>query len=117
MKKVLKIIMVVIIILIILMFTTKGVFALNVDNFKPGAISGGKTIKEFGNLIIGIVQFIGSIISVIALIIIGIKYMTGSVEEKAQYKETLKPYIIGAVLVFSITNLLKIISDIMSGLN
>ena len=57
---------------------------------------------------------IGSIVSVAALILIGIKYILGSVEEKAEYKKTLKPYLIGAVMVFAITNLLGIIQGIVT---
>ena len=40
--------------------------------------------------------------------------MMGSVEEKAEYKKTLKPYLIGAILVFGITNLLGIVQDIVA---
>ena len=46
------------------------------------------------------------------LIIIGIKYMFGSVEEKAQYKKILLPYFWGAIMVFGITNIVSIIYDI-----
>ncbi len=57
-------------------------------------------------------QIIGSIISVICLVVIGIKYMMGSAEEKAEYKKTLMPYMIGAILIFAITNILSIIYDV-----
>lgn len=60
-------------------------------------------------VIITIVQVAGSIISVICLIVLGIKYITGSVEQKAQYKKTLLPYVIGAGLLFAATNILGII--------
>mgnify|MGYP004531230821 CR=1 FL=1 len=66
------------------------------------------------NAVIGLVQMIGTITSVLALIIIGIKYMVGSVEEKAEYKKTMKPYLIGAVMVFSITNIIFIIEKLVS---
>ena len=62
--------------------------------------------------VITVVQTVGSIASVVSLIVIGIKYMTGSVEEKAEYKKTLVPYVIGAALVFTITNLLSIVYHI-----
>ena len=35
--------------------------------------------------------------------------MVGSAEEKAQYKKDLVPYFIGAVLLFSITTIVKIL--------
>ncbi len=51
------------------------------------------------------VQAIGSIVSVLVLVILGIKYMMGSAEEKADYKKTLIPYLVGAVLVFAASNI------------
>ncbi len=40
------------------------------------------------------VRMIGTFVAVGALMIIGIKYVTGSVEERANYKRTMMPYII-----------------------
>lgn len=68
------------------------------------------------NPIIYIIQMIGSIVSVVALIAIGMKYMLGSIEEKAEYKKTLLPYIIGAIIVFSISNLVGFIFNIAKDL-
>lgn len=76
-----------------------------------------KKVSDIGNRIIGAIQVVGSLVSVIALIIIGIRYMLGSVEEKAQYKETLGPYILGAGLVFGISNILGIVYNIATSLN
>lgn len=67
--------------------------------------------KAMGEKILGIVQVVGTIAAIITLIILGIKYMTGSVEEKAEYKKTLMPYLIGAVLVLAATNITKWIYD------
>lgn len=49
--------------------------------------------------ILGVIQAIGIVLSVIMLAALGIKYMIGSVEDKANYKENMVPYIIGAVLI------------------
>ena len=43
--------------------------------------------------------------------------MLGSVEERAEYKTSMVPYIWGAVLVFGITNILAIIMDVISSFN
>ncbi len=90
----------------------------NPDSFSPG--SGGATgatkVQDIGNRIIGIFQLIGTLASVIVLIVIGIKYMAGSIEERAEYKKTMMPYVIGALLVFGITNILGIVSNITDGL-
>lgn len=64
------------------------------------------------NVIIGVIQTVGSIVSVICLIVLGVKYMMGSVEEKAEYKKTLMPYMLGALMVFGISNILGIVYTI-----
>lgn len=53
------------------------------------------------NIIFSIIRMIGALISVIVLVMIGIKYMFASIDEKADYKKTMIPYIIGAAIVFS----------------
>lgn len=67
--------------------------------------------------ILGIIQVIGTIISLIAIIVIGIKYMIGSVEEKADYKKTMIPFIIGCAFILGISNIVPIIYNIISELN
>ena len=63
------------------------------------------------------VQAIGSIVSVLVLVILGIKYMMGSAEEKAEYKKTLVPYIIGAGLVFAASTIAGAIYGFMNSVN
>ena len=46
--------------------------------------------------------------------IIGLKTMLGSVEEKSQYKQVLPGYILGAVMVFVITFIPTAIYDIVN---
>lgn len=38
--------------------------------------------------------------------------MVGSIEEKAEYKKSMIPYIIGVVLLFSVSGVLKFINGI-----
>lgn len=87
----------------------------NPSTYDPGSMAGTDRVADIGNRIIGIIQFVGSFASVIVLIILGIKYMTGSLEERAEYKKTMMPYVIGAVLVFGITNILGIVNSITDG--
>ncbi len=61
------------------------------------------------NDVVYIVQVVGSIISVIALVAMGIKYMFGSIEERATYKNTMMPYVVGAIMVFGISNVTGIL--------
>lgn len=90
----------------------------NPESFSPGSggAAGATKVQDIGNRIIGIFQLIGTLASVIVLIVIGIKYMAGSIEERAEYKKTMMPYVIGALLVFGITNILGIVSNITDGL-
>ena len=60
-----------------------------------------KIFERNRNRIITVLTVIGTVISVIVLIILGLKYMMGSVEERAEYKKTMMPYVIGAALVFA----------------
>ena len=67
--------------------------------------------------LLGILQVIGSIIAVIVLMVLGIRYMTGSAQEKADYKKSMIPYVIGAVLIFSGTVFPKVIYDIVTAIH
>lgn len=66
-----------------------------------GTSTGSVQLEKKANYIFSTIRNIGIVLSVVILIIIGIKYMLGTVEEKANYKETLLPYIIGAFLLFT----------------
>lgn len=92
---------------------------INTENYKPkkvGEAENAEELAKIGNTVVGVLQIVGSIISVIVLAIIGIKYMLGSVEERAEYKKTMIPYLIGAVMVFGISNLLVILIGIVNDL-
>lgn len=62
------------------------------------------TSSQIGGIvgpILGYIRNIGIVVSVIALMIIGVKFMLGSAEEKANYKETLIPYLIGIIILLA----------------
>lgn len=83
----------------------------DLDNY--GKITGNsKVFEESVGKILSIVQVVASLAAVICLVILGVKYMTGSIEEKAQYKKTLMPYFIGAMMVFGISNFLVVIYNV-----
>ncbi|MCI8641736.1 MAG: TrbC/VirB2 family protein [Clostridia bacterium] len=106
MKKIIKLLPI-LIIMIMLFSTVSVVFAAT----NPSDLKGTATnsFDTMGKRIIGMVQAIGSIASVLVLVILGIKYMMGSAEEKAEYKKTFIPYLIGAILVFAASNLASMI--------
>ncbi len=74
--------------------------------------SSASKIETATSKILTVISNIGMAVSVIMLAILGIKYMLGSVEEKAEYKEGLIPYVIGAFILFGITGFVKILMAI-----
>lgn len=105
-----KMIAIVIMLIIICTFATTS-YGLQLKELN-GTPTQVETLKNAGNSIVKVVLTIGIVVSVIMLILLGIKYMMGSVEEKAEYKKTLIPYIIGAGLVFAASGIAQIIYDI-----
>ena len=97
-----------IIILFIIIFLAISTFNLcysadvkfSADTYKPSDLTNDDTKVAFdkAGIILGAIRNISVVVSVISLMVIGIKYMLGSVEEKANYKQTMIPYIIGCVL-------------------
>ena len=71
-------------------------------------------ITKVGNKIMGIIQVVGVLIAVIILMVLGIKYMMGSAEEKAEYKKTMIPYIVGAILIFAAATIANAIYNFVS---
>ncbi len=68
------------------------------SSFKPSADMSGEATK-FANKILGFVQWAGYAIAVGMLIYVGIKYVMASANEKADLKNSLIKYVIGAVLI------------------
>lgn len=100
MKKAVKILYIVLCVLMILspIIFANGIGGTNIE-VTPNTSNTG--FDNAGNRIVGIIKVIGVFVSVGALMAIGIKYMMGSAEEKAEYKKVMIPYIIGAVLLFA----------------
>jgi len=93
-------------------------FALTPSNITgTDDASGTAGITSIGNSIVGILQTVGIVLSVVVLIVLGIKYMMGSAEEKAEYKKTMIPYIVGAVLIFAASALAQVLFDFVSGIS
>lgn len=124
MKKTVKIVKILLVAMILLLAFTVTVNAADQTRTTSGRAPGNYTgsgasvtaIENLGNQIIQIVSTIGSIASVIILVVLGIKYMMGSAEEKAEYKKTLLPYIIGAAFVFAASTIATFVFNFTSNL-
>lgn len=122
MKKQVKIISVLLIVLMALTMVSTSVFAtVSIDQtIKDMAKGSGKQPTEVVNLgktIVTIMQTVGIVVAVVVLLVIGIKYMIGSAEEKAEYKKTMIPYIIGAILLFASTTIVNVVYNLATSFN
>ena len=80
-----------------------------IDEASVSAGEAGNRVTKFMGATINIVSTIGAGISIIMLIVIGIKYVSNSAEAKADAKKDLPGYVIGAVILFGVTGLLKLL--------
>ena len=89
------------------------------NNFEPPTLqdSDADVIINKGAVIVNVIRTIGIIVTVVSLILMGIKYMTGSIEEKADYKKSMIPYLIGVFIFFALTQLLGIVIEVAETLN
>ena len=83
----------------------KGAYANN-KPLDEGALN--ITSKEIFNVLFAI----AAILAIGVGLVIGIQFITGSVDEKAKIKETLVPYIVGCVVIFSAFTIWKIVIEI-----
>lgn len=74
-------------------------------------------ISTIGKTIVTIMQVIGVVVAIVILLVLGIKYMVGSAEEKAEYKKTMMPYVIGAFMIFGATTIVNVLYSVISGAN
>ena len=114
-KMISKIVSVLLIAFMLVSVVTPVFAAPDPSNYTGGNVDTTK-IDTLGNQIITIVSTVGSIVSVIVLVVLGVKYMMGSAEEKAEYKKTLLPYIIGAALVFAASTIAGVIFNFASSI-
>ena len=134
MSKTIKVLIISLLVLIIILFFPTKIFAIdlyvnseiklatgviNPDNFKPSEPSQSDIdpIMTKANVLIGAIRAIGVVVTFVTLMVLGIKYMTGSVSEKAEYKKTMLPYLIGAFVFLALTQIIAVITKVVSEVN
>ncbi len=73
-------------------------------------------IETIGSKIFTAISNVGIVASVVVVAILGVKYMLGSVDERAEYKKSMMPYLIGAFLVFGASIIGKAVYNAFSNL-
>ena len=101
--------------IIIFLLSTTTTFAgdFTTQYYEPVETQDYEGFAEMGGNIISVIKYVGIIIGVVIIAVIGIKYMLGSIEEKAEYKQTIMPFFIGAILLISTPILLEVIFKTM----
>lgn len=72
-------------------------------------LNGVEDLYAIGGTIIAIIQYIGVGVAIIATLILAMKYMYSSPDDKAEIKRKLMPFIIGGIMVFGAISLVKIV--------
>lgn len=90
-----------------------------VSNFMQAGQSQNNPLNQEGlqnvsDVVYNVLLAVGIIAAVIVGLIIGIKYMMGSVAQKAETKELLAPYIVGCVIIFGAFAIWKIIVELLN---
>lgn len=113
----------ILILTILLISTTNIVQASSIfqgaDNWiENGANSAGTVIKQdkldlMNNTLYNILLIIGTAVAVIVGAVLGIQFITGSVEQKGKIKEALIPFVIGCVVIFGAFGIWRIVITIL----
>lgn len=92
------------------------------ETFDPDSYKGSHTVStgdatyifDKGGELLKVLRNIAAAISVVTLSVIGIRYMVGSVDQKAEYKQTMFPVVVGCFLIGSLSVILTLIQSIMA---
>lgn len=118
-NKILKISLIIITILSILLMIGGNIFASGEGVFKvpPGTSTSlsGK-VTSMGGVVLGIFQAVGTVVAVVILVWLGIKYIMASPDGKAEIKKQAFGYILGAVLLFGAVWLVPLIQGLVNSM-
>lgn len=119
MKKRIVKILTIILMVVALVNITNFVYADDINTEDFAGIYTKDGVSDLDNKtgkILSIVQIAGTAISLVALLILGMKYMLSSPDDKATIKEKLVPYVIGVIIFFAASNLVTIVLKFAMGM-
>ena len=83
-----------------------------VDTSANGATVDTSKINTTAGKVIKLIRNVAAIAAVVILSILGIKYMIGSTEERAEYKKSFIPLIVGVIVVVSAASIASLLFSI-----
>lgn len=108
-KKISKFILILVIFMILFNYN---VFAVSASDLKPTYTAHSNSFVGIGRELLGWIRNIAAIALVILLAFFGLKFMMGSVDQKAEYKKSLMPLIIGTFVVLGATTITSTVWNI-----
>ena len=91
---------------------------INTGDFKPPALQEEDYGIAFSkaSTIVYTITIIGIVVSIVGTIGLGIRYMMGSIEERAEYKKTMWPMVLGMIFIFASSTIVSVIYNLASQL-
>lgn len=123
MKKTIKLILIILsLACIFTLFTTKYSYAdIDVNSFDPWDTQpegiDGDTVTKYTNRFLGVLSIIGIVVSVISLMILGLKFIMAGATEKAEYKKHLVPIVVGISMMVFIFSILGALNSLGESIN
>lgn len=74
-----------------------------------GNAANTQELNKIGGTVINWIWAISIVVAVIVLMITGLKFIVGSTQEKAKYKESLIPLVVGVLILVFATTIVKIL--------
>lgn len=71
-------------------------------------------LQGFSSSLYSVLLIAATAVTVLVGMILGIKYMTGSVEEKAEYKKMLLPFVAGCFAIYGSLGIWKLLVNLLS---
>lgn len=126
-KKMKKIVTILFILLVMFSVASPYCYASSIGNSISGADDfiqtgtqkepiGAGNVKKLSDNIYNVLLAIGIVITVIVGLILGIQFMTGSVQAKGKVKEALIPYVTGCVVIFGAFGIWKLVVTILQAI-
>lgn len=85
----------------------------NVDSQGKGTANNINGISNVAGNVIKLIRNVAAIAAVVIISILGIKYMMGSTEERADYKKSFIPLIVGIVVVVAAASIASLLFGLM----
>lgn len=86
------------------------------DGQQDGSKIDNQDIHNLSDSLYNILLIIGTVIAMIVGVVLGIQFITGSVEAKSKVKEALIPYVVGCIVIFGAFGIWKLAITILQGI-